>query len=56
MMKASCPLDNAIRFTPSDKVEIKLDYNMLDNNNLEVLFMVSDSGIGVTDKSIIFIP
>jgi len=46
-------LSNAVRFTPSAKVHLILDYKVIDDA-ITARFNVTDTGIGITDKSRIF--
>lgn len=47
-------LDNALKFTPSGKLELKLAYSEASENSLLTRFTVTDTGIGVNDKTRIF--
>ena len=38
---------NAIKFTEEGSVKIFINYNMIDNKNVEITFSVTDTGIGI---------
>jgi CheY-like chemotaxis protein len=51
-------LNNAVKFTPTGKIEISVSKNFNSQKNLELLFCIADTGIGIPEdkKKAIFNP
>ena len=44
--------NNAVKFTSKGQVKLIFDYNILDSENVELLFSVLDTGIGIREHDI----
>ena len=40
-------LNNAVKFTPSGKIVMRVDYNLIDNNSIEIVVDIEDTGVGI---------
>ncbi len=45
-------LSNSIKFTTSGSVKLNLDYEILDNSKVSLLFRIEDTGIGIAEQDI----
>ncbi|MDR1731298.1 MAG: response regulator [Synergistaceae bacterium] len=45
-------LNNAVKYTPSGSVSLEVRKKILDNDSLELIFIVSDTGIGIKKEDV----
>ena len=45
-------LNNAVKFTPSGKIILRVDYRLLDNDSIELIVDIEDTGIGIKKEEI----